>query len=173
MNILAAHQLTSYFSGSVGDKLTAAEQLFTRHGGQLLADTSITTSLFRLRQASTRLGEQMTSMAMGQRCCRCAATTGGGCCSACMADNSDAILLLINRLMGIQISQQEDNDRECCLLGKAGCTLLIKPIFCLNYNCLHIHKAAGKGEMKVLEQFAGVLLQEQTRLETDLLALIA
>ena len=48
----------------------------------------------------------------------------------------------------------------------------IKPIFCLNYNCSHIHQAATKEEMEALDMRAGALLSEQVELEKLLLQLV-
>ena len=169
MTTTAAKHLDLYFSGTVEDKLTTGRQLFALHGSTLLQQEDIVASLNRLRQYEAMLTSRMEAMDMGRRCSSCAATPGGGCCSSYMAANTDAVLLLINLLIGMEVSIQHGNGIECCFLGSKGCILKIKPIFCLNYNCSHIKEAASIQQMALLEQAAAVLLGEQTLLETSLL----
>lgn len=172
MHTQAAHNLDTYFSGTVAEKMATAQQLAVDYMEQLENNGPIKEALFRLRRDAALLQKHMLSMGMDRLCSCCAAKVGGGCCSAYMADNSDAILLFINALMNVRVTQQQTNNRECCFLGQTGCTLLIKPIFCLNYNCLHIHVAAEQCRINTLERLAGILLQEQIQLETELLAWI-
>jgi len=168
----AAKQLNLYFSGSVEEKLEVSRRLFAEHGSSLLQQQEIIGGLARLQQDESALNEQMRAMDMGNRCSACAEQAGGGCCSGYMAGNSDAILLLINQLMGIEVKIQHANDVECCFLGSFGCTLQIKPIFCLNYNCSHIKEAASPRRMEKLEKRAAVLLGDQTDMESLLLELL-
>lgn len=168
----AARHLTLYFSGSVEEKLEVSRQLFAAHGQALLQQQEVMNGLARLQHSEAALNAQMQKMDMGSRCSVCAAQATGGCCSGYMAANTDAILLLINQLMGIEVSSQHANDTECCFLASMGCILQIKPIFCLNYNCSHINEAATTQQMPALEKKAGVLLGEQTALESLLLDLL-
>jgi len=163
------HNLDRFFSGTVEDKMERMEELYNRHGAQLLENEAITKSLALLREYAIKLSAQMKAMNLGQLCSKCASRTGGGCCSSYMEANSDVILLLMNRLRGTTVSRQHSNTDECCFLGDSGCILPIKPMFCLNYNCIHIHALATRAEMNKLEQLAGRILTEQTRLETILL----
>ncbi len=169
MKTTAARHLDLYFSGTVEDKLTTGRQLYSLHGSALLGQEDIVGTLNRLRQCQAMLTSRMATMDMGRRCSACAAKPSGGCCSSYMAANTDAVLLLINLLIGSEVSIQHNNDIECCFLGSKGCTLVIKPIFCLNYNCSHIKNAASTAQMALLEQTAAALLGEQTLLETTLL----
>jgi len=169
---IAAKNLDLYYSGTVEEKLTAARKLFTIYGSCLLQQQDIGDDLAGLRQHEAVLDAQMGAMQMGKRCSACAKEPGGGCCSSYMAGNTDAILLLINLLMGIEVSIQHTNEIDCCFLGSHGCILPIKPIFCLNYNCTHIQDAATLEEMRHLDKHAGTLLSLQTKTEGLLLELI-
>lgn len=168
----AARHLNLYFSGSVEEKLEVSRQLFAEHGQDLLQQQEIMNGFARLQQSETALNEQMRKMDMASRCSVCAAQAAGGCCSSYMAANTDAVLLLINQLMGIEVKIQHANEIECCFLGSTGCILQIKPIFCLNYNCSHIRAAATPDQMQALEKKAGILLGEQTAIESLLLELL-
>ncbi len=166
------HNLDRFFSGTTNEKTVTMEKLFVLHRKQLLADKRITHSLALLENFATELSSHMTAMNLDSLCGNCASKVGGGCCSSYMEANSDVILLLMNRLHGIAISRQHDRAEDCCFLGASGCILPIKPMFCLNYNCSHIHDQATEAEMAQLEQMAGRILTEQTRLETMLLHIL-
>ncbi len=165
----AQHDLDRFFSGSTDEKIEAMEDIFRHSGTRLLEMTAVRDSLERITGQVAALEEQMAVMDLGTLCGRCAARQGGGCCSSYMEANSDVILLLMNRLQGTTVQRQHDPSSECCFLGATGCSLPIKPMFCLNYNCSHIHKQAGPKKMACLEQLAGTLLTEQTRLEAIIL----
>ena len=169
MTTTKQHNLDRFFSGTIDEKMEKMAELYNRHGTQLLKNNAIIHSLALLNEYTTALSVQMTTMDMGRLCCNCASRNGGGCCSSYMEANSDVILLLINRLHGTTVSRRCSNADECCFLGDTGCILPIKPMFCLNYNCTHIHELATRAEMKNLEQLGGRILTEQTRLETILL----
>ncbi len=173
MTTRAARQMQDYFTAPVAQRLAAALRLHRGQGRSLADDPVIKSRLARVRELAASLQGQMEDMEMGSRCSRCAARPGGGCCSAVMADNTDAILLLINMLLGTEMEWQEENPADCSFLGRQGCTLAIKPIFCLNYNCSRIRNAAGKEEMATLEYLAGRLLGAQTELEGILLDRLA
>ncbi len=161
-----------FFAGTIEEKMVTMEEVYACHGVQLLQDTAITDSLALLKGQAASLSRQMTDMDMGSLCSSCAEKAGGGCCSGYMEANSDVILLLMNRLQGTAVRRQHSNPGDCCFLGVSGCILPIKPMFCLNYNCSHIHKRAGRDQMKSLEQLSGIILTEQTRLEAILLQTI-
>lgn len=162
------HNLDRFFSGTVDDKMEEMEDLYDRYGRKLLDDEAVTKSLALLKKYAAKLSEQMKAMNLGQLCSNCASLPGGGCCSSYMEANSDVILLLINRLSGINVTRQHDDSTECSFLGQSGCILPIKPMFCLNYNCKHISDQSTNKEMNDLEQLAGRLLTEQTQLESIL-----
>ena len=169
MTTVPAHSLNRFFSGTTEEKLNSMEMLFTLHHTRLLADEQVTGSLALLDKYAAELSGHMTAMNMDSLCCSCASRAGGGCCSSYMEANSDVLLLLMNRLHGITVVSQPNREDDCCFLGDQGCILPIKPMFCLNYNCSHIHNRATEAEMRTLEQLAGRILTEQTRLEAMLI----
>jgi hypothetical protein len=84
-------------------------------------------------------------------------------------ENTDALLLLMNILAGIEVRRVCDNGVECCFLGQRGCILLFKPIFCLNYLCHRIQKESDEEQLKNLEKKTGELLTAQSTLEQSLI----
>ncbi len=163
--------LTQFFSGTTEKKLQTMEDLASRHGRQLLDDEAIQASLTLLKIHAAALANHMTAMDLGSQCSACAAVTGG-CCSSYMEANSDVILLLINVLYGATVSLQHGPEDTCGFLAEDGCILPVKPMFCLNYNCSHIHTRATQEAMKKLEKLAGTILTEQTSLEEMILRAI-
>ena len=164
-----AHLVQTCYSGTVNDKLNQAGKLHANLGGRAASVPGLTEALGQLREHACALDEQMRAMEMGQRCGQCAATPGGGCCSAFMAGNADAVQLLINLLMGIDVIHREQSGENCGFLGPQGCLFLVKPIFCLNYNCSHILTGSEPGQLAALYQRAAAVLRQQTEVEGLLL----
>ncbi|WP_457573737.1 hypothetical protein [Desulfolithobacter sp.] len=165
--------LELFFSGSVADKLQRAQTLYRTYGSTLLAVSGVRASLADLDRLLNELRSQMAAMDMGSQCARCGARPDGGCCSAYMASNTDTILLLINLLGGTEIHLLSGDETSCGFLGPDGCTLPIKPMFCLNYNCSHIQRSGSAADLVELERRAGSLLTRQTELEGELIRLLA
>jgi hypothetical protein len=164
-----AQFMQTFYSGSPAEKLAAARTLFAELAGRLTASKLLTEELERLRSHTQALDRHMEAMDLGQLCGGCAANPGGSCCSAYMAGNTDAIQILINLLLGVNVGQQQDSRENCCFLGPQGCLFLVKPIFCLNYNCTHILDSAEPKSLDMLYQRAAAVLSQQTRIEFLLL----
>lgn len=122
-------------------------------------------SLTKLTALAEELRRVMSVMQIFSLCRVCGGQPRGGCCSAEMANENDAVLLLMNLLAGCTVTMQREDGFECCFLGANGCVLLFKPMFCLNYNCTKIKERATRSELQQLEQATGQLLQEQYHLE--------
>ncbi|MCL2457946.1 MAG: hypothetical protein FWF31_03695 [Desulfobulbus sp.] len=171
--IIANSQLMrTLYEGRPADKLATAEAL---HGelapcpGDL---PLLTGELGRLRLECQALAGQMEDMQLGRLCSHCATRPGGGCCSAFMADNTDALQILINLLLGVPVAVQPESGENCCFLGPTGCLFPAKPIFCLNYNCTHILTGADPADLSVLYLRAASVLSRQTRIEGMLLDMV-
>lgn len=169
MTQIKSSVLDRFYAGTSDEKIAAMEELYRVHGVALEDNEKIQQSMTLLATYTAALSSHMVNMHLDALCTSCAATTGGGCCSSYMEANSNVLMLLINKLAGIEVVRQHPNSTECCFLGRTGCILSIKPVFCLNYNCKHITDKATGNEMTELERLAGQLLCEQTRLEDVLL----
>ena len=161
--------VSTYYSGTVADKLTRARELYEGQASRLNASPLFQGELARLRHHALALGNHMQSMDLGRLCSHCAARPDGGCCSAFMADNTDSMLFLINLLLGVTVEQRHRVDENCCFLGPHGCFFLVKPIFCLNYNCKHILENGAAEQLCELDRLAGAVLSQQTQVENLLL----
>jgi len=156
----------SCYCGDGIEKLSKASELAHIYAESLPGEASIQKQLAQVRTAVTDLDDHMGAMEMGKTCSACAAMPKGGCCSAYMGhENTDALLLLMNILAGVDVKRVCDNEVECGFLGTSGCILLFKPIFCLNYLCGRIQEKSDMLELKKLEQKTGALLTAQSDLE--------
>jgi hypothetical protein len=164
-----ARFMETLYSGHPADKLAMARALMTKLAQRVSASPAFTEELTSLRRHSAALDDHMLTMALGRLCSQCADRPNGGCCSALMADNTDAVQILINLLLGVDIAPQPASNENCCFLGPQGCLFPIKPIFCLNYNCSHILADAEPEHLATLYQRAAAVLSQQTRIEFLLL----
>ncbi|HIP39329.1 MAG TPA: hypothetical protein EYG88_08135 [Desulfocapsa sulfexigens] len=161
------------YSGDGSDKLKKAERLAEEFGSLLLAHNSIQEQLEAVKAAVEELDTHMGAMEMGITCSHCAAMPKGGCCSAYMGhENNDALQLLMNILAGVDVKLVRDDEVECCFLGRTGCILLFKPVFCLNYLCTRIREDSDGNELSLLEQKTGSLLTAQSVLEQRIIDLL-
>jgi len=158
MNNLTINDL--YFS-NVAAKRDHALQLHDLYGVELKKDGRLAGQLEQLRELAMAMKKQMAGMEMFQLCSQCGSRPEGGCCSIYMANENDAIQLLINLLLDGDVAFQRNDGFECYFLGKEGCSLICKPFFCLNYNCRKILERARKQELMALEKTTGALLQAQ------------
>ncbi len=154
------------FSGDGAEKLKKAENLAKEFGNLLLAEKDVQQQLEKVKAAVEDLDTHMEAMDMGKTCSCCAATPKGGCCSAYMGhESNDALQLLMNLLAGVDVKLVRDDGVECCFLAPAGCILLFKPVFCLNYLCARIREDSDENQLDLLEQKTGALLTAQSILE--------
>jgi len=161
-----------WYNGSPKEKLAEARSLFSDLATDGRIDAAFQEKIEGLRSGCNELAAQMNNMQLGQLCCRCASQPAGGCCSAYMADNTDSIQMLINLMLGVELSQREPADNDCCFLGPRGCLFMAKPIFCLNYNCTHILTGSQPTALIELERCTASVLTQQTEIETQLLELL-
>ena len=161
------------YRGNGLEKLGQATSLFSEYGEDLLGDPAVSKLLKEVSEAAMSLETHMLLMDMGKGCAACAATGTGGCCSAYMGnENSDVLQILMNLLVGVEVTAKTSDGIECCFLGKEGCAFLLKPIFCLNYLCHRIQKESDVAALTVLEKKTGILLQAQVELEQQLIGFL-
>jgi len=166
------HTLDALYGTSLPERLLLAQRLFAAHGKRLLALAVMQRHLETLHLLQKEVSRCMAESAMPEYCRSCAtASFSGGCCSRAMAEENDAVLLLLNLLSGCTVEVQRDDGIECLFLGSAGCTLRFKPFFCLNYLCRQLRHKMDQAELRELEKASGRLLQEQFAAEQFLLGI--
>ena len=155
-----------YFGfGDVRSKMDNADRLYRDHAARIGADRHIQDSLSRLVQLGDDVSEAMRCMGMFELCAECGDQPGGGCCSAMMADEADAMLLLINLSAGFEVGPKRDDGYECCFLGPMGCSLKFKPFFCLNYLCGQIQVDSSPEDLARLQRATAAFLSQLVTVE--------
>jgi len=163
---------SALYGGTVESRLAVSHALFCQLAEQLRNNMMFMNEFNLLTRHARAVGRHMTTMDLGPLCINCSSTPAGGCCSLFMAGETDALQMFLNLLAGVNVRPVRDDGRECCFLGKTGCIFLFKPMFCLNYNCTHIHQAAAPTQIQELERLTGVVLTKQYELEQSLLVRI-
>jgi hypothetical protein len=164
--------LKDLYFGTVAVKLAAARDLHYRFGSRLHAEPAIAKLLPVLAEYARELQQQLQNMGLTEQCRLCGGSPAGGCCSLEMTGEADAILLLANMLIGCQVAVSHRGGSECGFLDHQGCSLRLKPIFCLNYNCRNIRTDSSAANMLILARATGRLLAAGTELEQSLLAFL-
>lgn len=164
--------LHKLYCSSVSERLRIARDIYERFSEPLKADTALMQDLDTLRAQAAELSAHMSAMDMGVQCVHCASKEGGGCCSLYMSGETDAVQMLLNLLVDIDVKQVRDDGVECCFLGSNGCLFLFKPMFCLNYNCTHIKENSSTESLQQLEVLSGNLLRQQYLIEQIILRII-
>jgi len=161
------------YGSSTAEKCAMAKDLFQKISEKFPLDADLDRQLSLLKNYQGDLQQTMASMDLGRFCSECAGKhEGGGCCSLFMADENDSVQLLINLLLGCDITPQRDDGHECIFLGDQGCVLSCKPFFCLNYLCSHIRTATAPKDLVTLERATGKVLQQQYHIEQLLLQIL-
>lgn len=158
-----------FYRGDVYEKLALAERVWQSFGAELKANDTIAFTLARILEKGTALSVCMGGMRMAGICTSCAARVGGGCCSLFMAGENDVLQLVMNMMAGVTVKTVQDDGHHCCFLGERGCVLILKPMFCLNYNCQEIREQGAGEPIRLLERCSGDLLRGQHDLEQLLL----
>jgi hypothetical protein len=149
----------------IEEKIDRARSLLKIYHAALLADKQTDTFLSELVLRARLLSALMVEFVIPPICVRCGSGPGGGCCSPEMGNDCDSLLVLMNLLAGRDVAVQRRDGIECFFLGPAGCILLFKPFFCLNYNCRKIKNGLAKDSMSAVEMHTGRLLFQQYLLE--------
>lgn len=160
------HQL---YNGTLQSRLNFGKALHAQLSHRLMQSPTFAGTFATLRQAADTLAEYMATMGMGRQCAACATNNPGGCCSQEIAEETDALQMLMNLLAGVKVDISEGQGKACCFIGTEGCSFMFKPMFCLNYNCTRIIAQIGPARSE-LELLTGRLLGIQYEVEKLLLA---
>lgn len=125
-------------SGSIEDRIEWADACCEAAAGRLCSDKDVEALLSRFRRAAAGSREALQSTGIVEICRRCDALEGGSCCGAGLEKHYDAVLLLINRLLGAALPKRRQDPRSCFFLGPEGCLLTARHVLCVNYVCRKI-----------------------------------
>lgn len=120
---------------TVAHELARARQIFSAYGDLLRKDGEVEILLRRYEGAIRNTQLRMEQEGIGRCCVACAQRHPGGCCFAGVEEWYDAVLLLINLLLGAKVPSSRAIDESCFFVGPQGCRLVARHAFCVNYFC--------------------------------------
>jgi hypothetical protein len=154
-------------------KIAWANQAFDILGERLEADPEVAALLKRLEGALLASQEAMERAGITALCRICEEEDGGSCCGAGIENRYDAVLLLINRLLGVALpDSRRVGKTSCFFLGDEGCLLDARQVICVNYICDIIQMKIEPAELNALREEEGRALDATFLLHKRISALI-
>jgi len=148
-------------STAIQEKIEQAQKLLETCGGSLVEDPSISALLLKLRDCIDNTNQSMLTLGVVAECKNCEEKEGGSCCGSGIENKYDAVLLLINLLLGGSLQNHEPLGNSCFFLGKKGCKLTARHVLCVNYICDKLQKKLTREELIALQTCAGEELNTQ------------
>jgi hypothetical protein len=140
---------------SVQEKIEQAHNLLETCGSSLIKDPHIHALLRKLRDCIENTNQSMVTLGVVAECKNCEEREGGSCCGSGIENKYEAVLLLINLLLGVSLENEKSSANSCYFLGKKGCTLTARHVLCVNYICQKLHKKLTREELIALQTCAG------------------
>ena len=144
---------------AIQEKIEQAHNLLETCGSSLIEDPSIHALLVKLRDSIENTYQSMLSLGVVAECKNCEEKEGGSCCGAGIENKYDAVLLLINLLLGGSLQNHEPDGNSCYFLGKNGCKLIARHVLCVNYICEKLQKKLTRKKLIALQTSAGEELE--------------
>ena len=145
-----------------------ANRLYDRFAPDLHADPEVFGLVEAYAGAIARSGARMLDMGVVATCTDCATQGPGSCCFPGIESGYDAVLLLINRLMGCRLPDAREVEASCYFVGSKGCKLKGRYYFCLQYLCPRLDALLGPVRAHELLSTIGEELAAGWRLEQAL-----
>lgn len=120
---------------AVAGELAAAAALNAAHGPALAADPELAALLADCQQESRATWAAFADLGVCEACGACAARNPGGCCFPDVALSHQRVTLLANLLLGVELPDAPAVPGSCHYVGPAGCRLIVRDSFCINYFC--------------------------------------
>lgn len=152
---MSKQSLSQSSPSSICEKIEQAHNLLETCGSSLIEDPHIHALLRKLRDCIENTNRSMVTLGVVAECKDCEEREGGSCCGSGIENKYDAVLLLINLLLGDSLENEEPSGSSCYFLGKKGCTLTARHVLCVNYICQKLQKKLTREELIALQTCAG------------------
>ncbi|MFP3910172.1 MAG: hypothetical protein ACLFVI_04015 [Archaeoglobaceae archaeon] len=139
---------------AIEQKIEWAEDVYARFGRKLLRDKQVKDLLKRLEENIGSTYRCMDETGVSEECKLCA-QRAGSCCGKGIEDKCDKVTLLINLLMGVELSHERELEDGCFFQGPEGCKLKAREVICINYLCSTIHQKIGHEDLIRLQEVGG------------------
>ena len=154
--------------------IDSARALYALYGDSILGNEIIADLLHTYKEDIGRTNRMMRHADIVATCSDCAKQGHGSCCMKDVEGWYDPILLMINLLMGVKISDSREIAGHCLFLGKSGCKLTARYFFCVNYLCPRLKSLLGQARAQEFisvagrELFSGWTVEQSLRKWLDL-----
>jgi hypothetical protein len=152
---MSKQSLSQSSPSSIYEKIEQARNLLETCGNSLIEDPQIHALLRKLRDCIESTNQSMVTLGVVAECKNCEEREGGSCCGSGIENKYEAVLLLINLLLGDSLENEESSGNSCYFLGKKGCTLTARHVLCVNYICQKLQKKLTREELIALQTCAG------------------
>ncbi|MGC9194752.1 MAG: hypothetical protein ACP5IL_04765 [Syntrophobacteraceae bacterium] len=152
-NLKKAIERASFLNDTLGEACLEAPQ-----PGRLIRE---------LRRQVETTDSLMLSCGVAASCSECAKATGS-CCFREMGESYGVIELFANRLLGVELPQNDDVPGSCYFVGEKGCRLKFRHSFCLNYFCPGLLDRLGEKTVLAIQRQIGEQLLAGWQLELAL-----
>ncbi len=150
------------------DELKKAKEIFESQGKKMMADSVIMELINEYRHAIKHTWKTMRSFDITGTCSSCAEKTPGGCCFKGVEEWYSHIQLFINLLLGAEIPDTPVYPDSCMFVGAAGCRLISRNAFCINFLCDKIKALISTEDINRLNRAAGKEIECGIRLENEI-----
>jgi len=152
---MSKQSLSQSSPSSIYEKIEQAHNLFATCGSSLIEDPQIHALLRKLRDCIENTNQNMVTLGVVAECKNCEEREGGSCCGSGIENKYDAVLLLINLLLGFSLENEEPSGNSCYFLGEKGCKLTARHVLCVNYMCQKLQKKLDREQLISLQTCAG------------------
>ena len=140
---------------SIQKKIRLAYNLCAAWQTELQSNSYVHGLLEKLARSIENTRKVMGEIGLLAICKHCDEDEGGSCCGRGMENKYDAVLLLINLLLGVSLPEQRSETNSCYFLKKNGCKLIARHVLCVNYICSRIERNVATVEIIKLQHIAG------------------
>lgn len=135
--------------------IASAYNLRISYGDSLLQDSEMHTLLQRLNKTIAATINKMESVGVVKECADCAVYGEGTCCGTRTGYKCNRILILLNLLLGVSPVIQTRHPHLCPFLTEQGCSLMARPVICVNFICQRLLRNITHENLVRLQEVAG------------------
>jgi hypothetical protein len=140
---------------TIEDKIRNARALYREYGEALKNDPKIATMLQQLDDHVKKTWRLMDEIDVVESCKNCDEQEGGSCCGRGIDDKYNALLLLMNLLLGVELPDERLRGDSCYFLTYTGCSLKARLVLCVDYLCPKIKKRLTHDQLVRLQVESG------------------
>ncbi len=152
-------------SVSIRDKILLAEAFHRRYGETICTAAPLKGLVEDYARAAKQTWRLMEDMKFPGTCGECASRDTGSCCFEGVEEWYDAVLLLINLLLGASLPESREIKGHCFFVGTQGCKLRARDAFCVNFLCPELRARLGQRRVSLFNRTAGDELYRGWKLE--------